>query len=500
MVNFSWLNRFRTAQNPPCITHLIKAILHEYTFFYPIYLPKNGLALLFSFDFSLDPSRLKFKYTSILRIMQSSSSAFQVYQVSRYGGLLLGAVLMAWLGAKKEEISFLETLILISGSVSFFWIGGLLDGFLLLYKRNPEGNASGILKDTQWAVLALAMASSLAFFLIGYFGYPELDPGIVGAFAFYHCWETLSHMFPYVLVATGRSKDLFEYSMLSSLGYVLAIAIPFLAGWGFEGVVPMLLLLVSMKAVWGFQRLAETRQGDSTAGESYRALWKISLPLALTTLLSQSAVYVDGFLVETYFPEAFVDFRYGAKEFPLVMLLANSMSIVKAGEIAAAHGTGKLSDAFFDLKKASSRLMLSMFPIALLFLLISGPLFSVVFKDRFPLAVPVFDLFLLLTIPRLMFPQSIIRGYHKTFAMTFSAGVELVLNVALSVILMQYFGIAGIAAGTVMAFFVEKLILLAYTEVKLGVGWGSYAPVGQWALGSSLLVAVWLLKYLFFPF
>jgi hypothetical protein len=51
-----------------------------------------------------------------------------------------------------------------------------------------------------------------------------------------------------------------------------------------------------------------------------------------------------------------------------------------------------------------------------------------------------------------------------------------------------------------MAFFVEKLILLAYTEVKLGVGWGSYAPVGQWALGSSLLVAVWLLKYLFFPF
>ncbi|MBP6639944.1 MAG: polysaccharide biosynthesis C-terminal domain-containing protein [Bacteroidia bacterium] len=432
--------------------------------------------------------------------MQSSSSAFQVYQVSRYGSLLLGAVLMAWLGAEKEEINHFETLLLISGSVTFFWVGGLLDGFLLLYKRNAEGNAFGILRTTQWAVLTLALLSTLAFFLVGYFAYPQLDPGILGIFALYHCLETMSHQFPYQLVATGRSKDLFQFAAVSGLGYVLCIAVPLAAGWGMEGIVPMLLLLVVAKTTWGFQRLANQGYGNQTASESYRALWKISLPLALTTLLSQSAVYVDGFLVETYFPDAFVDFRYGAKEFPLVLLLANSMSIVKAGEIAAAHGTGKLMDAFQDLKKASSRLILSMFPIAIAFLLASGPLFAFVFKGRFPLAVPVFDLFLLLTIPRLMFPQSIIRGYHKTFAMTFSAGVELVINVVLSLILMQYFGIAGIAAATVIAFFAEKIILLTYTQVKLGIGWTRYAPVLQWALGSGLLLALWLVKYLVFPF
>ncbi len=157
--------------------------------------------------------------------MQSSSSAFQVYQVSRYGSLLLGAVLMAWLGAEKEEINHFETLLLISGSVTFFWVGGLLDGFLLLYKRNAEGNALGILRDTQWAVLTLALLSTLAFFLVGYFAYPQLDPKILGIFALYHCLETMSHQFPYQLVATGRSKDLFQFAALSGLGYVLCIII-----------------------------------------------------------------------------------------------------------------------------------------------------------------------------------------------------------------------------------------------------------------------------------
>ncbi|HEX2901098.1 MAG TPA: polysaccharide biosynthesis C-terminal domain-containing protein [Bacteroidia bacterium] len=423
-----------------------------------------------------------------------------MYQVSRYGALLLGAVFMARLGAEKQDINHFETLVLISGSVTFFWVGGLLDGFLLLYKRNADGKSAGILKDSQWAMLTLAVASTLAFFLLGYLGYPELDLGIVGVFALYHCLETLSHQFPYMLVATGRSRDLLGYAVLSGLGYVLCIAIPFLAGWGMEGVVPMLLLYVAAKAVWGFQRLAGQGFGSQAPGESYRTLWKISLPLALATLLSQGAVYVDGFLVENYFPDAFVDFRYGAKEFPLVLLLANSMSIVKAGEIAAAHGSEKLDEALQQLRKASSRLILSMFPIAMAFLLASGPLFALVFKGRFPLAVPVFDLFLLLTIPRLMFPQSVIRGYHKTFAMSFSAGVELVLNVVLSLVLMQYYGIAGIAAGTVIAFFAEKILLLTYTQFKLGVGWTRYAPVGQWALASALLVAVWLVKYWFFPF
>ncbi len=432
--------------------------------------------------------------------MQSSSFAFQAYQVSRYGALLAGAVLMAWLGADKQAINHFETLFLVSGSVTFFWIGGLLDGFLLLYKRNTDGNENGILKDTRWAVLGLSVLSTVAFLLVGYLVYPELNLRIVGIFALYHCLETICHQIPYQLVATGRSKDLIMYSALSGLGYILCIALPLLAGWGLEGIVPLLVILVVAKAAWGFMRLSTESIGNQSSGKSFRALWKISLPLALAVLLSQSAVYVDGFLVESYFPDAFVDFRYGAKEFPLVLLLANSMSIVKAGEIAGAHGNGKLDAAFQDLRKASSRLILSLFPIAIGFLLASGPLFEFVFKGRFPLAVPVFDLFLLLTIPRLMFPQSVIRGYHKTFAMTFSAGVELVLNVGLSLILMQYYGIAGIAAGTVIAFFAEKIILLCYTQFKLGIGWKRYAPVGQWALASACLLAVWLIKYLLFPF
>jgi hypothetical protein len=55
--------------------------------------------------------------------------------------------------------------------------------------------------------------------------------------------------------------------------------------------------------------------------------------------------------------------------------------------------------------------------------------------------------------------------------------------------------LAGIAMGTVVAYFLVKLILLAYTQFSLGISWRRYASVPLWLGWSLALVAIWLIKY-----
>jgi O-antigen/teichoic acid export membrane protein len=427
--------------------------------------------------------------------MQNVSFAFQAFQVSRYGSLLLGAVLMAWMGASKGEISSLERFSLVAGATSFFWLGGMLDGFLLLYKSASGRESRAVLGDTVQAMLLFSLLSATVFWVVGWRFYSSISMGMFGAYAVYHCCETLGQLFPYAWVAQNQPRPLLLYSILGGAGYVACILLPLVFGWGLKGILALLLLLGVAKLVFGF-RFLEGRSFLSGSGESYRALWRISAPLVLAALLSQGAAYVDGFLVDRFFPEHFVDFRYGTKEFPLVLLLANSMSIVCAAEIAGSRRNGNVASALAGLRKSSDRLAWMLFPVSIALMLVSGPVFGLAFKGRFLAAVPVFDLFLLLAIPRLMFPQAVVRGFHRTFAMTFSAGVEFFLNVTLSLVLMREYGIAGIAAGTVVAFMVEKVILLAYVKFRLGVPWEAYASVPLWGGWSIALVFTWIVKYM----
>ena len=56
----------------------------------------------------------------------------------------------------------------------------------------------------------------------------------------------------------------------------------------------------------------------------------------ITTLISGSAQYTDGFIVSVVFrdPAKFALFRYGAKEFPLFLMLANGLSSAMLSEFS----------------------------------------------------------------------------------------------------------------------------------------------------------------------
>ena len=54
----------------------------------------------------------------------------------------------------------------------------------------------------------------------------------------------------------------------------------------------------------------------------------LGIPLIITTLISGSGQYIDGVIISAFYrdPASFAVFRYGAKEFPLVLMLANGLN------------------------------------------------------------------------------------------------------------------------------------------------------------------------------
>jgi peptidoglycan biosynthesis protein MviN/MurJ (putative lipid II flippase) len=73
--------------------------------------------------------------------------------------------------------------------------------------------------------------------------------------------------------------------------------------------------------------------------------------------------------------------------------------------------------------------------------------------------------------------------------------IELLINIVASVLLVQYFGLAGIAAGTCLAALAEKLLIAAYLYRQHNIQWSVYTPLNMWILYSVGLIICFTWKY-----
>jgi len=208
-------------------------------------------------------------------------------------------------------------------------------------------------------------------------------------------------------------------------------------------------------------------------------------PLIAATLLSGSAEYLDGFIVSKYFDEGtFAVYRYGAKEFPLVLLLANAFSngmVPKVSQLGVA-------EAVKTIKQESLKLMHLFFPISIGFMLVSEWVYPRLFNADFVESAAVFNVYLLLVVSRLVFPQTLLIGLKKTKTIMAVAGLELAVNFGLSILFVQQFGLVGIAFATVIASILDKLVLMLWLKSSEGVSPTNYWP-WKWHLGYSVTIS-----------
>lgn len=432
------------------------------------------------------------------RLSFDTLSGLQLFQLIRYGSLVLLAILFPQIGISRSEIGHYEVFLFFAGVVTFFWLTGLIQGLLPLVKtKDKRWGGGGELFNAAVLLLLFSLGSGLVLWLLHQplqsWMDQSLPEGVIGWLVLYVILFAPATLIEYWYVITQRSKMLLRYGMLAFTFQVLAVGVPVILTLDIRWAMMGLLLGGGFRFIWLVILLIREGQWQINV-----AFWKkhlaLGLPIAISVLLSGSAQYVDGFIVNSRFDSAvFAIFRYGARELPLVALLAHALSNAMV-PLFEREGT---ESALAKLKRRSGRLASWTFPMTAGLILVSYFVFPLLFKSGFVDSAGVFNLYLLLISSRLLFPQTILIAQQKTGILMWASGFELILNVGLSLILVQFWGIRGVALATVLAYYAERVILMIYLRRREGIRVRQYTHVSRYVTWTATLFGLWILTELF---
>jgi O-antigen/teichoic acid export membrane protein len=434
-------------------------------------------------------------------------SGLQIFQLLKFFVFLVVSIVLAKSQITRAEIGSWETFLFISTLLSFFWVTGIIQSLLPLYNRNRTyrrvgENANGKSPEIFNAFLLLCLFSIL-FFLAG-----QSIKGSVAVFNFsgnvpyinlllyYLLLSNPVCLIEYIYLLNNRAHRIFQYGYMTFSAQLILVLVPFLLGkdiiWSIYG----LLAITGIRWIWLLILLRRYTQMTISI-PFMKEHFYLALPLIITTLISGSAQYVDGLIILTVYndPAMFATFRYGAKEFPLVLALASGLSNAMLPEFSTRV---QMKESLAKIKVKSERLMHILFPAAMLMLLFAKWLYPRMFTQEFLRSADVFMVYTLLIIPRLVFPQTIIIGRKKTHITLIIAVIVLAVNIPLSIYLARDYGgkglgTVGVALATLFVYSIEKIILAGYVWAKMKIKPTEYIPLKIYAVYCILISILFIL-------
>ncbi|HPE76609.1 MAG TPA: oligosaccharide flippase family protein [Draconibacterium sp.] len=422
----------------------------------------------------------------------NSISAFQFYQLVRYATLILIGVVFTKTAITQTEIGEYETFVFIASAVSYFWLNGLQKALLPVSATNKDTkshifSAFVILQlfSILAAVFLFLMQPVFSEFLLNGKNIPE-----IGLLVVFIVFGVPANLIEYYYIIKKRNVAIVVYSVVSFSVQLILVTLPAILDYGISAALKGLVLSAVLRYIWLLIILITNRE-IHYSNSFVKEHLKLGGPLILATFLSGSAQFVDGFIVTSYFDEGtFAVFRYGARELPLAMLLANALSTAMLPDFALEN---QLRLNLQKLKQSVTRLSHFLFPFTAVLLLITHSAFPIIFNSKFSESATIFNIYLLIIISRLMLPQTLLNGLKIMKPIMTAALLELIVNVSMSLILVQFLGINGIAYATFIAYFFEKIYLSIEVKRKMNVSINEYIPLKIYTIYSLTILAIFVL-------
>lgn len=430
----------------------------------------------------------------MIKIQPNHINSLQIFHLLRYGANILISVFFAKSYLSMKEIGIYESFVFYFSIFTFFWMTGLIQSILSLNKTAGEQKYLRILIFNGFIltlVFSLLTVLSSLLFLPDLFSYEKNK--LAGLFASYLILTPSTWLIEYIILLNKQYGKLILYGVLNfMLQIILVGTIPILGLpliWIFYGMLIITIIKWFILSFILFKPFSVT-----ISWQISKQILINSLPLMITAMLTSSAVFIDGLLINIKFSESqFAIFRYGAKEFPLFLLIAISFS----NSLLTRFSIGKdIGPVLSEIKHESGKMIKILFPVSILLLIISHYIYPVVFNPDFYESYKIFDIYLLLVVSRFVFPQIIFIGLQKTSFIVKAGFFELAINIISSLLLIQYYGIVGVAFGTIIAFYAEKLLLIYFAKNKLGIEPAKYINVKTLFFFSIALWFIYIIKNL----
>lgn len=419
--------------------------------------------------------------------------AMQFFHLSRKAAVLLVGVILAKSGLDIETIGLYETLMFLAMVFSFFWVESVIKGYLSVYHEweGEEQKMSIFTLYTLFLGLSVLLVSILWFLrdplIFWLTGDDELR--YLGWLALYLLLYQPTTITAFILQLEEKWRALVYYSILHALGFLLAVAIPVFGGAGIEGAMKGLVIFAAFLHIISLFHLMRHWK-PRFLGKVVSLLGIVGAPLIAYALVQSFAGVFDAWLVNFLFQDkaSFAIFRFGARELPLVVPLAVGVS-----NLALPLLTRSSEEGLDLLRKESAQLMHIIFPLAIILIFTSHYLFALVYSDAFRASAAIFNVYLMLIIPQLWFPQTIFLARKDNGFLVYVGIVEVFVNIILSLLLVRSLGMVGIALATFIAFLTEKGILMLMADRRHGISISQYLPKRTTLIYSLLLIAAYLI-------
>ncbi len=427
----------------------------------------------------------------------SNINALQLFQLVRYGAFIVIGILLSKSSLGTVNIGHYETFLLIATAFTLFWVNGFLKVMLPETSGKPDESLGIILFNAFIMLLFFAfVAAVLVFILHKPFSEFLLNGNPVHmplALSGYILFNGPSLMIEYIYLVKNRSKSIVRYGVIIFFIQILVVGVPPFLGYGLHVILTGLFLFSVMKFMWLLIVLKKHAKPVFRPAV-VKTLFFAGLPLVLSVFLSSSAKYIDGFIITSKFsPEDFAIFQYGARELPLAVLMANSLGMAMLPRFAKKNIDSPLA----ELRSEVSRLHYFLFPVSIVLLLTSHWFYPLVFNPQFEASATIFNVYLLLVISRLLFPQTILISKKVNRTIVRASFFEIILNAGLSILLANVVGMVGVAYATLIAYMFEKIYLAVALKRKFGITPGKYIPLKTYFFSTFFLIATFILVEFF---
>ena len=428
-----------------------------------------------------------------------NGNTLQKFQLIKYSALIVISILLAKSGLGITRIGQFEIAMLIVGTFSLPAIN-IIPKLSLIFSKKETSDQLKIIVFNSFVLLSfLAILASAIFFL----SYNAISNSLLNGnevpmpllLGLYILFNSPSLLIEYIYLINNQPQKILIYSIIIFTFQIFAVGLPPYFGFGLNSILLGLLSYSIVKFCWLIVvmiRYSKIKPDRSIL----KKIMNRGIHLVLPALLNSSAIYVAGFIVASRFtPDDLAVFQYGARELPLALLLAYSLSMAMLPQLAQHNIESPLA----EFRSEVYRLHWILFPLSIILVLTSHWFFPLVFNPQFAASATIFNITLLLVISRVLFPQTILIAKKNNRIIVWALFFEICVNVGFSLWLAGLVGIKGVAYGTFIAYLFEKVFLMIACQRILKISPVKYLPLKIYFISSTLLIFTFVLtEFIFF--
>jgi O-antigen/teichoic acid export membrane protein len=303
-------------------------------------------------------------------------------------------------------------------------------------------------------------------------------------FIIFHFTNNQSYINEHYLLVNNENKKLIHYGIINFLALLVGVGIGFYYFASINGILIGLCIVSIIKVIFSIIIYLKQPFSNTISGNK---LWSFAiqgLVISASLLIGSLGDYIDEYLVNHFYGnQTYAIYKMGAREFPLLQLLTNSLATILIITITK----NELAEALKEFKQKTTSLIKVLVPILCILIIASKFLFPFFYNEQFSNSAIYFSLYTLLVFSRFLFPQSIIIGLGMNKYLMLAALVECTLHIALSLLLMQVWGIYGIVAGFLISYLADKLLLMYFLYLHKKISPIDYIPLKDYLIGNLLI-------------